>query len=273
MASRSIPPETHLDYSSTSASYSRKSVSSGSNESPCSKRRPVSRADMIDDNPASDDFWALVGKYPTVELLRSFLNEAVEEHAVPPERARFRDGVKSIDKNELVARVLAYKRTRKLALDYLISYEHPRTHNKIMRGVETLKDFYIQFCEDGPRFSADAEDSKEIQEAALIGYIPFKAQDFTKKETFHIPKELYESLHSAMVANPDEISADNEKYEVENDPKKKAEYKKKSDYAKKTGYNVDRVIAIKRIIESLEGLYTDELYDVSQYLKNTYYKE
>lgn len=193
MTSHSIPPSTQFSYKSASASRNSASVDFG-----CDKRRPVSRVDIKSNIPDPDDLWALVGKYPNVEDLQAILTKAVNEREIPPERAKFRRESGAVKKDELVARVLSYKKTREYALEFLQEYRNPKTGDRILDGIETLEDFYIQFCSDGPRYRGDVEDSKEIQEAAMIEYIEPVKKVEKKKKNAKIPKKLYEVFHNAI---------------------------------------------------------------------------
>lgn len=227
MSSKPIPPKTRLSYTPSSSGSSR-SVSLASSVSPSSsasrsrdspdevcsagKRREVSRADIKDFNPEPGDLWDFGGKFPNVEDLQKILYNATTGYdAIPIIRAKFRENSKAADKEELLSRILVYPRSRQMLLDFLIDYRTKPGGTKILRGTETLSDFYIQFCKNGPVFPGDAPESKELQNAAMIQYVESTPQKKIKtEEVIKIPRHLYELVQQSFydLDNPDEKSPD-----------------------------------------------------------------
>jgi len=198
MASVSIPPETRLSYSSSTASSVRNSTS----PIECSQRRPVGRADIKDERPDPRDLYGIAGKYPSVEILKDILKTAAEEkNKIPLKRAQFRTGTQAYKKDELLARVLVYPYTRQLILDYLINYQDAKgKYVEIVDANADLSNFYLQFCEDGPVFPGDSPLTKELQLAAGIEYIEGKEKEDVKEtsKTIKIPKALYSKVQEAI---------------------------------------------------------------------------
>lgn len=216
---KKIAVEEPLQIGSSSNKESSKEISDRSKNGEGPRRYGSSRGNMKSFNVNEGDLWALGAKYPTVPILGDILATAgTGKNPIPKNFTKRKEGTKAVNKPELLARVLFFKKSRNLLLDWLKEYNEK---DDIGVGEDSkLSDFYIQFNEEGIEWPGDQEETEEFLISSGIPHhtdlsarlsqeqiVPEKKESNLKQSTL---KHLKEAV--AEDNNPSEISEKREKY-------------------------------------------------------------
>jgi hypothetical protein len=188
-------------------SSSRREESSRESISTTREWRKTARPDMKTFIPDPDDLWAIAGKYLVDrELTEILLNAStVASNPIPSAYAKKKNSAgKTLSKAAKLARVLALRKPRILALELL-------KEKGVVDQEAKLKDFFLQFFDDGEVFPGDAPDSREIKEASGIPILegkktPSRGSRVTSGpeiSTEFFPQSLLLSLQKAVAEDPE----------------------------------------------------------------------
>lgn len=133
--------------------------------------RQTSRPNAKSYTVSVDDLWRMCGRYVIVEQIDRILRDASSHGDIPSEYSKIKSDTSKVRKAGTLARALFFMPTRKMLLRELIEYSNNPKREKDMKPLSSktkLKDFFIQFKDDGPKFPGDQIEDQEFLKASGI---------------------------------------------------------------------------------------------------------